>query len=69
MNLFQKIKTFSRSSRIIIGILAIAIGYFQSDGTFNWSWWYLGILPLIAGLINFCPLCSLANKCDIRSKK
>ena len=69
MNLFEKIKTFSRSSRIIIGILAIAIGYFQSDGTLAWSWWYLGVIPLIVGLINYCPLCSLSDKCDIGSKK
>lgn len=69
MNLFEKIKTFSRSFRIIIGILAIGTGYLLSDGTLNWSWWYLGAIPLIVGLANYCPLCSLTNKCNIGSKK
>ncbi|MGK0255950.1 MAG: hypothetical protein ACI81I_000558 [Arcobacteraceae bacterium] len=69
MNLFEKIRKFCRSFRIIIGIVSITIGFLLSDGTLSWSWWYLGTLPLIVGLTNFCPLCSLTNKCDIGSKK
>lgn len=69
MNIFDKIRSFCRSFRIIIGVVSITIGYLLSDGTLSWSWWYLGTLPLIAGLLNFCPLCSLTNKCSIGSKK
>jgi len=66
MNLFDKIRSFCKSFRIILGVSAIAIGYLLSDGSLSWSWWYLGVIPLIAGLTNFCPLCSLTNKCSIR---
>ena len=69
MNIFDKIKSFCRTFRIIIGVVAIAIGYLLSDGTLSWSWWYLGVLPLVVGLTNFCPLCSLTNKCSIGNKK
>jgi len=69
MNIYQKIKQFCRTFRIIIGFIAILFGYLLSDGTLGWSWWYLGVLPLIVGLTNFCPLCTLTNKCDIGSRK
>ncbi|MGB5867284.1 MAG: DUF2892 domain-containing protein [Arcobacteraceae bacterium] len=69
MNIYQKIKHFCRPFRIIIGLVAIMIGYLLSDGSLSWSWWYLGVIPLIVGLTNFCPLCTLTNKCDIGSKR
>ena len=69
MNIYQKFKNFCRPFRIIIGLVAIAIGYLLSDGTLSWSWWYLGVVPLIVGLTNFCPLCILTKKCDIGSKR
>lgn len=69
MNIYQKIKQFCRPFRIIIGLVAIVIGYILSDGSLSWSWWYLGVLPLVVGITNFCPLCTLTNKCDIGSRK
>ncbi|MGB3750474.1 MAG: DUF2892 domain-containing protein [Arcobacteraceae bacterium] len=69
MNFYQKVKHFCRPFRIIIGLVAIMIGYLLSDGTLSWSWWYLGVLPLIVGLTNFCPLCLITKKCDIGSKR
>ncbi len=69
MSLLEKIRSFYRPLKIIAGILAIATGYLLGDGTLSWSWWYLGAIPLIIGLTNYCPLCSLINKCDIGSKK
>ena len=69
MNIFDKIKSFCQPFRIIVGILAILIGYLLSDETLAWSWWYLGVVPLFVGLTNFCPLCFLTNKCDIGSKR
>lgn len=69
MYVLDKISSLSRRSRIIIGVVSIAIGYILSDATLSWSWWYLGVLPLIIGLTNYCPLCSLTNKCSIGSKR
>jgi len=69
MNFYQKVKHFCRPFRIIIGLVAIIIGYLLSDGTLSWSWWYLGVIPLIVGLTNFCPLCVITKKCDIGSKR
>lgn len=64
MNTYDKIRSFCRPFRIIVGTATIIIGYLLSDGSLTWTWWYLGVLPLIAGLLNFCPLCSLTKKCS-----
>jgi hypothetical protein len=69
MNVIDKIQNLSRSTRIIIGIVSIAIGYILSDGTLSWSWWYLGALSLIVGLTNICPLCMITKKCSIGSRR
>jgi len=29
------------------------------------KWFYLGIIPLIAGSVDFCPLCIITKKCDL----
>ncbi len=57
---FNKIRKFCRVFRIILGIALIAAGV--ATGT---VWFYLGILPLIAGIANFCPLCIISKKCDL----
>ncbi|QKF73014.1 putative membrane protein [Aliarcobacter faecis] len=64
MNTFDKIRAFCRPFRIIIGLVLIAIGYFTSN-----SWFYLGVIPLIAGIMNFCPLCRISGKCTPKIKK
>lgn len=63
MNSFDKIRSFCRNFRIIIGLLALGIGFFLSEGSLNIGWWYLGLIPLIAGLTNFCPICIISKKC------
>jgi len=57
---FNKIRSFCRVFRIIAGIALIVTGYVT--GIF---WFYLGLLPLIAGIVNFCPLCIFSKKCDL----
>jgi len=57
---FDKIRSFCRKFRITIGIVLIATGFITGN-----AWFYLGIAPLIAGLVNFCPLCIITKKCDI----
>ncbi|QKF82339.1 YgaP-like transmembrane domain [Halarcobacter ebronensis] len=58
MNKYDKIRNFCRKFRIIIGILLIAAGVYT--GIF---WFYLGVIPLIVGLIDFCPICIFTKKC------
>ena len=57
---YNKIRSFCRMFRIIIGLALVAAGVIT--GIF---WFYLGVLPLIAGLFNFCPLCIFSKKCDL----
>ncbi|MCK5110743.1 MAG: DUF2892 domain-containing protein [Arcobacteraceae bacterium] len=60
---FNKIRSFCKRFRIALGLILIAIGFL-----FNNSWFYLGVIPLIAGLADFCPLCIISKKCDIKEK-
>lgn len=60
MNKFDKIKLFCRKFRIAIGVILILVGFFTGI-----AWFYLGVIPLIAGLANFCPLCKITKKCTI----
>ena len=60
MNKFDKIKIFSSKFRIALGLILIAIGVLLSN-----SWFYLGIIPLIAGIVKFCPICIISKKCTI----
>lgn len=57
---YDKIRKNCRVIRIVVGILLIVIGFVTSN-----AWFYLGILPLIAGIANFCPLCIITKKCSI----
>ena len=55
-----KIRKFCRVFRVILGIALIITGVVT--GTI---WFYLGVIPLIAGIVNFCPLCIITKKCDL----
>jgi len=57
---FNKIRSFCRVFRIVIGVALIIAGVVTGI-----KWFYLGIIPLIAGLANFCPLCLITKKCDL----
>jgi hypothetical protein len=58
MNIFDKIRAFCRPFRILIGLVLIAIGFFIDN-----VWFYVGVIPLIAGLVDFCPVCIISKKC------
>lgn len=58
---FNKIRKNCRVFRIVIGIALIVTGVLTGN-----AWFYLGIIPLIAGIVNFCPLCIITKKCDIK---
>jgi hypothetical protein len=59
----NKIRSFCRPFRIVLGSALIGYGVYSGN-----SWFYLGAIPLIAGLVNFCPLCIITKKCDIEAK-
>ena len=56
----NKIRKICRPIRIVVGIVLIVTGVITGI-----VWFYLGIIPLIAGLTNFCPLCIITKKCDL----
>ena len=57
---YNKIRSFCRSFRVIVGIALIATG--AITGIY---WFFLGLAPLLAGIFNFCPLCLITKKCDL----
>jgi hypothetical protein len=61
MNKFDKFRSFCRPVRIVLGLILIAVGYFTGN-----MWFYLGVIPLVMGLVNFCPLCIISKKCTIK---
>ncbi|MFV7790564.1 YgaP-like transmembrane domain [Aliarcobacter lanthieri] len=64
MNKFDKIRAFCRPFRVILGIVLIAVGFFTGI-----IWFYLGIIPLVVGLIDFCPVCIISKKCTPKFKE
>lgn len=57
---FDKIRKNCRVIRIIVGLALIATGFVTDN-----AWFYLGLIPLVAGIANFCPLCMITKKCSI----
>jgi len=57
---FNKIRKTCKPVRIVIGLALIATAIISGKHIF-----YLGVIPLIAGLVNFCPLCIVTQKCDL----
>ena len=56
--------TVDRIIRIVIGLIIIIWGFAVS------SWWGLiGLIPLLTGLLNFCPLYKLLGISTSKSKK
>ena len=56
----NKIRKVCRVVRIVAGLALIAVGVITGN-----YWFYLGVLPLIAGVANFCPLCLITKQCDL----
>lgn len=56
----NKIRKICRPIRIVVGLVLITVAVVTGN-----KWFYLGVVPLIAGLANFCPLCIITKKCDL----
>jgi len=59
----NKMRKVCRPIRIVVGLILIGIAVFTGN-----KWFYLGVIPLIAGLSNFCPACIITKKCDVEIK-
>ena len=57
---YNKIRAFCSPFRIVLGIALIAYAVYSKN-----NWFFLGAIPLIAGLTKFCPICIISKKCDI----
>ena len=65
----NKIRSVCRVVRIVVGLALVGYGATSvlnatPETPANYLW-FLGAIPLIAGLINFCPLCIITKKCDL----
>ena len=60
----KKIRSVCRPFRVVLGLGLIGYGVYSGN-----EYFYLGIIPLIAGVINFCPLCKITGQCDIMGGK
>jgi len=49
----------NRIVRIVVGLALIAYGLYSGN-----VWFYLGVIPLITGVINWCPLEMKMGTCD-----
>ena len=52
--------------RIVIGVSIVLIGLYFS----NW-WGIIGLVPIITGLIRYCPISNLLgiSTCDVKEKQ
>ena len=66
---FYKIKQFCQKFRVVLGLGLIIAGIILLLNDVSYAkWFFLGVIPLLAGLTNFCPLCIVTKKCDLPNK-
>jgi hypothetical protein len=59
----KKMMKICRPFRIVLGIGLLTAGFMTNN-----DWFALGIIPLIAGLVGFCPACAITKQCTILGK-
>ena len=52
----------NRIIRIVVGLALIGYGIYSAN-----AWFYLGVVPLVTGIINWCPLEMKMGTCDPKS--
>ncbi|HFU74316.1 MAG TPA: DUF2892 domain-containing protein [Helicobacteraceae bacterium] len=57
---YNQIRNFCSRFRIVVGLVLIGVAIYTDN-----PWFYLGVIPLIAGITKFCPLCTFSKKCDL----
>jgi hypothetical protein len=58
---YDKVRSTCRVIRLVVGLALITAGVILEN-----PWCYLGIIPIIASIANFCPLCIITKKCSIK---
>ena len=61
--MFSLIKKYNRVIRIISGLVFIIAAYINDIPLL-----YIGVLPLLSGITNICPMCIIMKKCSIKQK-
>lgn len=56
----KKIRSICRPLRLIGGAALIAYAIYSGN-----NWFFLGAIPLVAGIFNFCPLCKITGQCEL----
>jgi hypothetical protein len=56
----MKIRKACQPIRMALGVALVGAGIYTGN-----PWFYLGVIPFIAGATNFCPLCMITKKCEI----
>lgn len=49
----QNVGGFDRAARIMVGLLVLGLFFVLDEGTRGWA--LLGVIPLLTGLIGWCP--------------
>lgn len=59
--------TIDRTLRILAGIVLIALA---ATSTVGW-WGWLGVIPLLTGLVSSCPVYSIlgVNTCPLKARR
>ena len=57
---YMKLKQICSPIRIVAGTVLILIAVLTGI-----NWFYLGVIPLIVGITNFCPLCVIKKQCEV----
>lgn len=64
----NKWRSFCRVVRITVGLGLVSYGAYTVIINDPNYWFFLGVAPLFAGAINFCPACIITKKCDIHTE-
>ena len=51
---------FERNLRILVGTVLVTLAFTHNIGAWGW----LGLIPLVSGMIRFCPLYRLLKRND-----
>lgn len=57
---------WDRVARVVLGVAMLVIGFAVMEGTAGTIVGVIGLVPLVTGLVGWCPLYTLAG---IRTKK
>ncbi len=57
INALKNVGTIDRILRIVVGLVGIALVFLGPQTAWGW----LGLIPLLTGLLSWCPLYNLIN--------